>query len=176
VLLVVAALVKLHDGGPVLFRQPRIGREGETFQMLKFRSMVVDAEARLAALRDQNEFDSVLFKMKEDPRITPLGRVLRRYSIDELPQLVNVLRGEMSLVGPRPPLSSEVDRYADDVHRRLLVRPGLTGLWQVSGRSGLSWDESVRLDLYYVDNWSMTSDLVIIAKTVRAVVGSSGAY
>jgi lipopolysaccharide/colanic/teichoic acid biosynthesis glycosyltransferase len=160
----------------VLFRQPRIGREGETFQMLKFRSMVVDAEARLAALRDQNEFDSVLFKMKEDPRITPLGRVLRRYSIDELPQLVNVLRGEMSLVGPRPPLSSEVDRYADDVHRRLLVRPGLTGLWQVSGRSGLSWDESVRLDLYYVDNWSMTSDLVIIAKTVRAVVGSSGAY
>jgi exopolysaccharide biosynthesis polyprenyl glycosylphosphotransferase len=176
VLLVVAALVKLHDGGPVLFRQPRIGREGETFQMLKFRSMVVDAEARLAALRDQNEFDSVLFKMKEDPRITPLGRVLRRYSIDELPQLINVLRGEMSLVGPRPPLSSEVDRYADDVHRRLLVRPGLTGLWQVSGRSGLSWDESVRLDLYYVDNWSMTSDLVIIAKTVRAVVGSSGAY
>ena len=176
VLLVVAALVKLHDGGPVLFRQPRIGREGETFQMLKFRSMVVDAEARLAALRDQNEFDSVLFKMKEDPRITPLGRILRRYSIDELPQLVNVLRGEMSLVGPRPPLSSEVDRYADDVHRRLLVRPGLTGLWQVSGRSGLSWDESVRLDLYYVDNWSMTSDLVIIAKTVRAVVGSSGAY
>ena len=114
--------------------------------------------------------------MKEDPRITPLGRFLRRYSIDELPQLINVLRGEMSLVGPRPPLSSEVDKYADDVHRRLLVRPGLTGLWQVSGRSGLSWDESVRLDLYYVDNWSMTSDLVIIAKTVRAVVGSSGAY
>ncbi len=175
-LLVVAVVVKLQDGGPVLFHQPRIGREGKTFQMLKFRSMVVDAEARLAALRDQNESDGVLFKMKADPRITPLGRYLRRYSIDELPQLINVLRGEMSLVGPRPPLSSEVDKYADDVHRRLLVRPGLTGLWQVSGRSGLSWDESVRLDLYYVDNWSMTSDLVIIAKTVRAVVGSSGAY
>jgi exopolysaccharide biosynthesis polyprenyl glycosylphosphotransferase len=174
--LVVAVVVKLQDGGPVLFRQPRIGREGKTFQMLKFRSMVVDAEARLDALRDQNESDGLLFKMKEDPRITPLGRFLRRYSIDELPQLINVLRGEMSLVGPRPPLSSEVDRYADDVHRRLLVRPGLTGLWQVSGRSGLSWDESVRLDLYYVDNWSMTSDLVIMAKTVRAVVGSSGAY
>jgi lipopolysaccharide/colanic/teichoic acid biosynthesis glycosyltransferase len=144
--------------------------------MLKFRSMVVDAEQRLDALREQNEFDSVLFKMRDDPRITPLGRFLRRYSIDEVPQLVNVIRGEMSLVGPRPPLSSEVDRYADDVHRRLLVRPGLTGLWQVSGRSGLSWDESVRLDLYYVDNWSMTSDLVIIAKTIRAVFGKAGAY
>lgn len=176
VLLVVAVLVKLQDGGPVFFRQPRVGRGGDVFGMLKFRSMVVDAEARLAELRHQNEFDDVLFKMKEDPRITRVGRFLRRYSIDELPQLVNVIRGEMSLVGPRPPLSSEVDRYAVDVHRRLLVRPGLTGLWQVSGRSGLSWDESVRLDLYYVDNWSMTSDLVIIAKTVRAVLGSDGAY
>jgi exopolysaccharide biosynthesis polyprenyl glycosylphosphotransferase len=175
-LLAVAVLVKAHDGGPVFFRQSRVGRGGETFQMLKFRSMVTDAEHRLASLTDQNEFDSVLFKIKEDPRITRLGRFLRRYSIDEVPQLVNVLHGEMSLVGPRPPLSSEVDRYADDVHRRLLVRPGLTGLWQVSGRSGLSWDESVRLDLYYVDNWSMTTDLVIIAKTVRAVIGSSGAY
>jgi lipopolysaccharide/colanic/teichoic acid biosynthesis glycosyltransferase len=138
--------------------------------------MVVDAESRLEALRAQNEFDDVLFKMKQDPRITRVGRFLRRYSIDELPQLFNVIRGEMSLVGPRPPLPSEVDRYAVDVHRRLLVRPGLTGLWQVSGRSGLSWDESVRLDLYYVDNWSMLSDLVIIAKTVRAVLGSAGAY
>jgi len=175
-LLVVAVLVKLQDGGPVLFRQSRVGRSGELFDMLKFRSMVVDAEARLEALRGQNEFDGVLFKMKQDPRITPLGAFLRRYSLDELPQLLNVLKGEMSLVGPRPPLSSEVDRYADDVHRRLLVRPGLTGLWQVSGRSGLSWDESVRLDLYYVDNWSLASDLVIIAKTVRAVFGSHGAY
>jgi exopolysaccharide biosynthesis polyprenyl glycosylphosphotransferase len=176
VLVALAVLVKLQDGGPVLFRQSRVGRGGATFSMLKLRSMVVDAEQHLASLLSMNEFDGVLFKMKQDPRITPLGRVLRRYSLDEIPQLLNVLRGEMSLVGPRPPLSSEVDRYADDVHRRLLVRPGLTGLWQVSGRSGLSWDESVRLDLYYVDNWSMTTDLVIIAKTVRAVLGSSGAY
>lgn len=175
-LAVVALLVKAQDGGPVLFRQARVGRGGNVFHMLKFRSMVEDAEQRLEDVREENEFDDVLFKIRDDPRITPLGRFLRRYSIDEVPQLVNVLRGEMSLVGPRPPLSSEVDRYAIDVHRRLLVRPGLTGLWQVSGRSGLSWDESVRLDLYYVDNWSMTTDLVIIAKTVRAVLGSTGAY
>ena len=176
VLVAVAVLVKLQGGGPVLFRQARVGRGGATFGMLKFRSMVADAEERLADLREHNDFDDVLFKMRQDPRVTRVGRFLRRYSLDELPQLVNVVRGEMSLVGPRPPLSSEVDRYAVDVHRRLLVRPGLTGLWQVSGRSGLSWDESVRLDLYYVDNWSMTSDLVIIAKTVRAVLGTSGAY
>ncbi|MEO5711362.1 MAG: sugar transferase [Nocardioidaceae bacterium] len=176
VLVAVALLVKAQDGGPVFFHQSRVGRGGEIFRMLKFRSMVVDAEQRLVSLRDRNEFDGVLFKIKEDPRITSLGRFMRRFSVDEVPQLVNVLRGQMSLVGPRPPLSSEVDLYADDVHRRLLVRPGLTGLWQVSGRSGLSWDESVRLDLYYVDNWSMTTDLVIIAKTVRAVLGSDGAY
>jgi exopolysaccharide biosynthesis polyprenyl glycosylphosphotransferase len=175
-LLLVALLVKAQDGGPVFFRQPRIGRASQPFQMLKFRSMVVDAESRLEELRHRNESDGVLFKMRRDPRITRLGRFLRRYSVDEIPQLVNVIRGQMSLVGPRPPLPSEVDRYATDVHRRLLVRPGLTGLWQVSGRSGLSWEESVRLDLYYVDNWSMTSDLVIIAKTVRAVLGKSGAY
>jgi exopolysaccharide biosynthesis polyprenyl glycosylphosphotransferase len=175
-LLAVAAIVKLQDGGPVFFRQARVGRTGQPFGMIKFRSMVVDAEARLAQLLALNESDGLLFKMREDPRITGIGRFLRRYSIDELPQLLNVVRGEMSLVGPRPPLPSEVDRYASDVHRRLLVRPGLTGLWQVSGRSSLSWDESVRLDLYYVDNWSMMSDLVIMAKTVRAVVGSSGAY
>ena len=176
VLALAAVAVKLSDGGPVLYRQKRVGANGAEFDMVKFRSMVVDAESRLEALRAQNEFDDVLFKMKQDPRITRVGRFLRRYSIDELPQLFNVIRGEMSLVGPRPPLPSEVDRYAVDVHRRLLVRPGLTGLWQVSGRSGLSWDESVRLDLYYVDNWSMLSDLVIIAKTVRAVLGSAGAY
>jgi len=175
-LLAVAVLVKLQDGGPVLFRQSRVGRAGERFGMIKFRSMVMDAEERLAELAAENEADGVLFKMKEDPRITPVGRFLRRYSVDELPQLFNVIRGEMSLVGPRPPLPSEVDRYAIDVHRRLLVRPGLTGLWQVSGRSGLSWDESVRLDLYYVDNWSMMTDLVIVAKTVRAVLGKTGAY
>ncbi|HET9759420.1 MAG TPA: sugar transferase, partial [Nocardioidaceae bacterium] len=171
-----AIWIKLNDGGPVLFTQERAGRGGSTFRCLKLRSMVVDAEQLLAELHALTGHRDGLFKMPDDPRITRPGRWLRRFSIDELPQLVNVLRGEMSLVGPRPPLSSEVDRYADDVHRRLLVRPGLTGLWQVSGRSGLSWDESVRLDLYYVDNWSMTSDLVIIAKTVRAVVGSSGAY
>jgi lipopolysaccharide/colanic/teichoic acid biosynthesis glycosyltransferase len=123
-----------------------------------------------------NESDSVLFKVSNDPRVTRIGRVLRKYSIDELPQLVNVLRGDMSLVGPRPPLAREVEAYADDVHRRLLVRPGMTGLWQVSGRSELSWKESVRLDLYYVDNWSMMGDLVIMAKTVKAVFASHGAY
>ncbi len=176
-LAVVALVVKLHDGGPVFFRQARVGRGGAPFGMLKFRSMVMDAEDRLAELVTANESEGgVLFKIRDDPRITPVGGFLRRYSLDELPQLINVLRGEMSLVGPRPPLPSEVDRYATDVHRRLLVRPGLTGLWQVSGRSGLSWEESVRLDLYYVDNWSMMSDLVIVAKTVRAVLGSSGAY
>ena len=175
-MLVVAAVVKLYDGGPVFFRQPRVGRDGTTFGMLKFRSMVVDAEQRLAELQDRNESDGVLFKIKVDPRVTPFGRYLRRFSIDEIPQLFNVLTGQMSLVGPRPPLSSEVDRYGEDVHRRLKVRPGMTGLWQVSGRSELSWTESVRLDLYYVDNWSMMSDLVIMAKTVRAVLRSSGAY
>ena len=144
--------------------------------MLKFRSMVVDAERRLDQVARYNESDGILFKIRSDPRVTPIGKWLRRYSIDELPQLFNVLRGEMSLVGPRPPLLAEVERYHDDVHRRLLVRPGLTGLWQVSGRSELSWKETVRLDLYYVDNWSMLSDLVIMAKTVRAVLGSSGAY
>jgi exopolysaccharide biosynthesis polyprenyl glycosylphosphotransferase len=175
-LLVVAAVVKAQDGGPVFFRQARVGRAGRRFGMLKFRSMVVDAESRLADLLEHNDLDGVLFKMKADPRITRVGRFLRRYSIDELPQLLNVLRGEMSLVGPRPPLPSEVDQYARDTHRRLLVRPGLTGLWQVSGRSRLSWEESVRLDLYYVDNWSMMTDVVIMAKTVRAVLRSDGAY
>ena len=160
----------------MFFRQSRVGRDGDAFGMFKFRSMVVDAEQQLAELKGANEMDSVLFKMKDDPRITKVGKFLRRYSIDELPQLFNVLRGEMSLVGPRPPLPSEVSQYHDDVHRRLLVRPGLTGLWQVSGRSGLSWDEAVRLDLYYVDNWSMVIDLVIIVKTVKAVLVSRGAY
>jgi exopolysaccharide biosynthesis polyprenyl glycosylphosphotransferase len=176
VLLTVAALVKLSDGGPVLFRQHRVGRTGEPFAMLKFRSMVEDAEGRRGELVANNEGAGVLFKLRQDPRVTSVGRHLRRFSLDELPQLINVLRGDMSLVGPRPPLPDEVDRYHDDMRRRLLVRPGITGLWQVSGRSELSWDESVRLDLYYFDNWSMLSDLVIIAKTVRAVLGSSGAY
>jgi exopolysaccharide biosynthesis polyprenyl glycosylphosphotransferase len=168
--------IKLEDRGPVFFRQHRIGRNGESFDMLKFRSMVVDAEWRLEEIQHMNESDNVLFKVRNDPRVTRIGRVLRKYSIDELPQLINVLRGDMSLVGPRPPLAREVADYADDVHRRLLVRPGMTGLWQVSGRSELSWNESVRLDLYYVDNWSMVGDLVIMAKTVKAVFASHGAY
>ena len=168
--------IKRHDRGPVMFRQTRVGRDGGQFAMLKFRSMVTDAEALLAALAQRNESDGMLFKMAEDPRITPPGRWLRRLSIDELPQLLNVLRGEMSLVGPRPALPSEVSRYDTDVSRRLRVRPGITGLWQVSGRSDLSWEDTVRLDLYYVDNWSMLQDLTILGRTLRAVFRSDGAY
>jgi exopolysaccharide biosynthesis polyprenyl glycosylphosphotransferase len=178
VLLVLAAAVRVTSSGPALFRQERVGQNGSTFRMIKFRSMVADAEARLAELQTgpRDAGNEVLFKIKDDPRITPLGRVLRRYSLDELPQLINVLKGEMSLVGPRPPLAAEVDRYEPDARRRLLVRPGMTGLWQVSGRSDLSWSESVRLDVYYVENWSVTGDLAILAKTARAALGSSGAY
>ncbi|WP_415856190.1 sugar transferase [Sinomonas sp. G460-2] len=173
---VVAAAVKLDGPGPLLFRQLRAGRAGEPFRMLKFRSMVPDAEARLAGLRPQNEGSGPLFKLQDDPRVTRVGRFMRRYSIDELPQLVNVLKGEMSLVGPRPPLPAEVATYDRSAHRRLLVKPGLTGLWQVSGRSDLSWDDSIRLDLYYVENWSMVQDVVILFRTFRAVFGSAGAY
>jgi exopolysaccharide biosynthesis polyprenyl glycosylphosphotransferase len=176
-LLVVSAVwVKLHDRGPVLFSQERTGRDGSTFRCFKFRSMVVDAEQRLAQLHDMTGYQDGLFKMEDDPRITRPGRWLRRYSIDELPQLFNVLRGEMSLVGPRPPLPTEVARYARDTVRRLRVRPGMTGLWQVSGRSDLAFEEAVRLDLYYVDNWSMLQDLTILARTLGAVLGSKGAY
>ncbi|MCD4533767.1 sugar transferase [Nocardioides sp. cx-169] len=176
VFLLAAVSIKMHDRGPVLFRQTRVSRHGGEFPCLKFRSMVTDAEALLQQLHAEVGHHEVLFKMREDPRITRPGRWLRRFSIDELPQLFNVLRGEMSLVGPRPPLPSEVARYRGDVNRRMHVRPGLTGLWQVSGRSDLSWDETVRLDLYYVDNWSMLQDLSILAKTVGAVFGSRGAY
>ena len=172
-LLATAVAIRLDDPGPVLYRQRRIGIAGEAFDMLKFRSMVVGADSLVASL--SSEVD-VLFKVRADPRVTRVGHWLRRFSIDELPQLVNVLRGEMSLVGPRPPLAAEVERYDSDVHRRLLVRPGMTGLWQVSGRSDLSWDEAVRLDLYYVDNWSLVGDLVIMLKTVRAVLVGRGAY
>ncbi|AOT02289.1 sugar transferase [Arthrobacter sp. U41] len=176
VLIIIALVLKLTDPGPVLFKQERVGIEGTHFGMLKFRSMVVDAERRLAALENQNEGNGVLFKMKDDPRITPVGRFLRKYSLDELPQLFNIFTGSMSLVGPRPPLPREVAAYEKDVRRRLLVKPGLTGLWQVSGRSNLSWQDSVRLDLYYVENWSLAGDLVIILKTARAVFNSTGAY
>lgn len=175
-LAVIAILIKVGDGGPVFFRQTRVGINGETFTMMKFRSMRVDAEERLAALQALNEGAGPLFKMKNDPRITKVGSVLRRYSLDELPQLFNVLGGSMSLVGPRPPLPSEADQYGDDVRRRLLVTPGLTGLWQVSGRSSLSWEESVRLDLRYVENWSLGLDLLILWKTAFAVLAQKGAY
>jgi exopolysaccharide biosynthesis polyprenyl glycosylphosphotransferase len=170
------ALAVRADGGPVFFRQERVGTNGQTFRMVKFRSMVVDAEARLAALAKANEGAGPLFKMTHDPRITRIGALLRKYSLDELPQLLNVLGGTMSLVGPRPPLPAEVATYEDAARRRLLVRPGMTGLWQVSGRSNLSWEESVRLDLRYVENWSMALDFTILWKTVGAVLKSRGAY
>jgi exopolysaccharide biosynthesis polyprenyl glycosylphosphotransferase len=176
VLAAIAALIKLDSPGPVLFRQERVGKNGRTFSMLKFRSMVATAEQDLAGLLDQNEGNGVLFKIRNDPRVTPLGRILRKYSLDELPQLWNVLRGDMSIVGPRPPLPREVDAYERFVHRRLYIKPGLTGMWQVSGRSELSWDESVRLDLYYVENWSLTVDLMIIWRTVKVVLKPHGAY
>lgn len=176
VMTVIALAVMLTSPGPVLFKQERVGIRGAHFHMLKFRSMVVDAEQRLAELEHRNEGSGVLFKIKNDPRITPIGRFLRRYSLDELPQLFNVLTGSMSLVGPRPPLPKEVAGYEKDVRRRLLVKPGLTGLWQVSGRSNLSWQDSVRLDLYYVENWSLAGDVVILLKTGRAVFQSTGAY
>ena len=170
-----ALRIKLDDGGPVFFRQTRIGLEGKAFLCLKFRTMVLDAETRLPDLAPTAGSD-MLFKMRLDPRVTKVGRRLRRYSVDELPQLINVLRGDMSLVGPRPPLPTEVDRYQTDAVRRLDVRPGLTGLWQISGRSNLSWEDTVRLDTYYVDNWSMVQDVVILLKTVSAVFAARGAY
>ncbi|WP_221324432.1 sugar transferase [Actinoplanes sp. L3-i22] len=176
VLLAVALCVRVTSRGPVLFRQVRVGRDGQKFRIFKFRSMYVDAEARLTELRHLNEHDGVLFKIRDDPRVTPVGRWLRRFSLDELPQLLNVLSGRMSLVGPRPPLPTEAAAYADDVRRRLAVKPGMTGLWQVSGRSDLSWEEAVRLDLRYVENWSLSLDLVILLRTMTAVVRSSGAY
>jgi exopolysaccharide biosynthesis polyprenyl glycosylphosphotransferase len=172
----IAAAVRLDSRGPVLFRQERVGINGATFTMLKFRSMVVDADQQLEALRQANISDGLLFKLRDDPRVTRVGRLLRRLSLDELPQLFNVLAGSMSLVGPRPPLPSEVAAYDTSVRRRLLVKPGLTGLWQVSGRSDLPWDEAVRLDLRYVENWSLALDLLILWRTGRAVLSRSGAY
>ncbi|MFD3811656.1 sugar transferase [Rhodococcus sp. NPDC058639] len=172
----VALAIRLDDKGPVFYRAERIGLDGKPFGMVKFRSMVTDADTQVDTLLAQNEGAGLLFKMREDPRVTRVGRILRRFSIDELPQFINVVRGEMSVVGPRPPLRREVEGYDGRVRRRLLVRPGLTGLWQVSGRSDLSWDEAVRLDLSYVENWSMVSDVLIIGKTVKAVLVSEGAY
>jgi exopolysaccharide biosynthesis polyprenyl glycosylphosphotransferase len=173
---VVALAIRLEGRGPIFFRQVRVGRDGERFRMLKFRSMYPDAESRLAQLKEHNESDGLLFKIKQDPRVTRVGRIIRRFSLDELPQLFNVVKGDMSLVGPRPPLPSEVAGYGFDVRRRLLVKTGLTGLWQISGRSDLRWDEGVRLDLRYVENWSLALDITILWKTVFAVVRGSGAY
>ena len=176
VLLVLAVVVKLDSSGPALFFQERVGRNEGKFKMVKFRSMVVGAEAELAALKDKNEGAGPLFKMSNAPRVTRSGRWMRRFSFDELPQFWNVLTGQMSVVGPRPPLATEVARYKETDHRRLLIKPGITGLWQVSGRSALEWDESVRLDLYYVENWSVTGDMVILWRTFKAVVAPVGAY
>jgi exopolysaccharide biosynthesis polyprenyl glycosylphosphotransferase len=173
---VIAVRIKADRKGPVFYRQERIGKDSTAFPMLKFRTMLVGAEAMLPSLKDRGEGQKPLFKLRDDPRITPIGVKLRRYSLDELPQLINVLRGEMSLVGPRPPLPSEVESYSNDVRRRLLVKPGMTGLWQINGRSDLSWDESVHFDLYYVENWSVMSDLTILWRTGRAVLNASGAY
>jgi exopolysaccharide biosynthesis polyprenyl glycosylphosphotransferase len=176
VMLVAAVAIKLTSKGPVFYTSERIGLDGKPFRMIKFRSMVVDAHLRLAEVAHLNNGDGLLFKARCDPRVTSVGRFLRRYSIDELPQFINVLRRDMSVVGPRPPLPTEVELYDDEVRRRLLVRPGITGLWQVSGRSDLSWRDSVRLDMSYVENWSMMSDLAISLATVLAVVRRSGAY
>jgi exopolysaccharide biosynthesis polyprenyl glycosylphosphotransferase len=176
VMMLVALVVRLDSPGAALFRQTRTGRNGVPFTMLKFRTMHCDAEARRAELNALLVGDSVLFKLRDDPRTTRVGRFLRRYSLDELPQLINVLFGHMALVGPRPPLPEEVARYHPDVRRRLAVKPGITGLWQVSGRSDLSWEESVRLDLRYVDNWSLGTDIGILARTLGAVVHHRGAY
>lgn len=165
----IAVAIRLSDGGPAFFAQTRVGKDGQPFRIYKFRTMVVDAEARLAALRAANESDGVLFKIRQDPRVTSIGRWLRRYSLDELPQLVNVLLGDMSLVGPRAALPEEAARFADHVRRRLVVKPGLTGLWQVSGRSDLSYDETVRLDMRYVENWSFALDLQILWKTLYSM-------
>jgi exopolysaccharide biosynthesis polyprenyl glycosylphosphotransferase len=172
----VALAIKLEDRGRVFYRQERVGKASSRFQIWKFRSMHEGAHEERARLAALNESDGPLFKLRSDPRVTRVGAFLRRYSLDEIPQLLNVLAGTMSLVGPRPPLPSEVDVYDDHVHRRLLVKPGMTGLWQVSGRADLPWEESVRLDLYYVENWSVALDLQILWKTLFAVLRPTGAY
>ena len=175
-LAVLGVMIWLHDRGPALFTQTRVGKDGRVFRIYKFRTMVVDAEQRRAQLLASNDTDGVLFKLRKDPRVTAVGAHLRRWSVDELPQLLNVFLGHMSLVGPRPALPDEAARYAEHVRRRLVVKPGLTGLWQVNGRSDLSWEESVRLDLRYVENWSFALDLQILWKTISVMMRRSGAY
>jgi exopolysaccharide biosynthesis polyprenyl glycosylphosphotransferase len=176
VLLLAALAIRLTSRGPVFYRSERIGAHGVPFEMFKFRTMVLDADQVREELVKHNIGAGPLFKMRDDPRVTPIGRLLRRFSIDEIPQFYNVLRGDMSIVGPRPPLRAEVDTYDETVMRRLLVKQGITGLWQVSGRSDLSWEDSVRLDIDYVENWSMMRDLQIILQTLRAVLARDGAY
>lgn len=176
VMVAIAAAIRLTSGPGVLFRQQRVGRGGKPFTIYKFRTMVCDAEERLAGLIDLNDADGLLFKLVEDPRVTPIGARLRRWCLDELPQLFNVLRGDMSLVGPRPPLPSEAARYDEWVAGRLRVKPGITGLWQVNGRHELSFDDYVRYDLYYVENWSLALDLWILASTLPAVASGRGAW
>jgi exopolysaccharide biosynthesis polyprenyl glycosylphosphotransferase len=176
VLGLIAVAIRLDSPGPVIFRQTRVGANGKTFELYKFRSMYPGAEAKLEELRDMSEVDGPIFKMKDDPRVTPVGRILRRTSLDELPQLWNVLRGEMSLVGPRPPLPSEVCEYLEWHKKRMEVRPGVTGLWQVSGRSLLSFDEQCLLDIYYIENWSLWLDFQILLRTVPEVAFGNGAY
>jgi exopolysaccharide biosynthesis polyprenyl glycosylphosphotransferase len=177
--LLLVVVIRLESEGPAVFRQTRVGKDSVPFTILKFRTMRPGAHHHVSALRAREALDpaeAVLFKMRADPRVTRVGAVLRRYSLDELPQLINVVLGDMSLVGPRPSLPEEVARYQPDVRRRLAVKPGITGLWQVSGRSDLSWEQTVRLDLWYVDNWSLVSDLAIVLRTLRAVVTHRGAY
>ena len=173
---IVALAIRLNDGGPVFFGQTRVGKDGRTFRLYKFRTMVVDAEARKAELAAHNEGGGMIFKLRRDPRVTRVGALLRRWSVDEFPQFYNVLNGDMSLVGPRPAVPQEVARYGNHMRRRLAVKPGLTGLWQVSGRSDLSWTDALRLDLRYVENWSFALDLQILWKTWSAVIYGSGAY
>jgi exopolysaccharide biosynthesis polyprenyl glycosylphosphotransferase len=174
--LAITVAIRVTSPGPALYRHRRVGKRGRPFDLFKFRSMVMGADREIDSLRPQNEGNAVQFKLRQDPRVTRVGRFLRKYSLDELPQLVNVVKGEMSFVGPRPHVDKEVEQYGPDMHRRLLVKPGITGLWQVSGRSDLGWDEAVELDVRYVENWSLGLDLAILVRTVRAVLRSSGAY
>ena len=176
ILLLVALLVRLDSRGPALFRQTRVGRDGREFVIYKFRTMRIDAEALLDQIRHLNEHDGLLFKIRHDPRVSRVGRVLRRFSLDELPQLWNVVRGDMALVGPRPPLPREVEHYDARTRRRLDVKPGLTGIWQVSGRADLPWHEAIRLDLAYIEERSVALDLRILARTAGAVLTGRGAY
>ena len=173
---VIAMAIKIDNPGPAFFLQERVGRDGRTFKMVKFRSMRVNAEAELEKLLAANEGAGPLFKLKDDPRVTRIGSILRRYSLDEIPQFWNVLRGDMSVVGPRPPLPAEVTAYDGTVFRRLYIKPGITGPWQVGGRSDLSWEESVRLDLRYVENWSVLSDIVLMWRTAKVMIKPEGAY